>query len=936
MKRFSIIIIALFLMVLSINLNPVRADVEIRNVLVTPSTTDTFAQFAFYIVLHKDLNRGELIYIKFPVGFSIPSSINKDLVEIAGYKPSSVTVSSNIIILTLSEPILQNQGAGTGGVAVTISSSAGIKTPAIPDMYSVEIWTTTEPNHAIYSFYIGVETQGSTVSGLSLILSDNRAGKNSRYDISFTVTMGGALIPGDYIDVYFPKGTTLPTTPDLSKVLINLASPSVVNVQERRVRVYIPEDRFIAPGATCTIFFLQEFGIINPEFTGNFAIQVATSKDTGIATSNIYTIYGSSILGLNANADPSSQKMNASYSIEFKTSPLGALTKDKDKINIKFADTFTFPQTAIPGAITVNGTPCTNVTISENKLTLYVPLSIDANANVKIVITKQFGIVNPQSVGNYEVFVNTSADAVFISTNISITPSTITSPLVQLSNTSSGQASAYTIFFRTGASGNLLPGIDRINIVFPLGTTIPTTIPTSQITINDVPTTLVEISGTTLTITLPIEIKEFSNVIVRILEGANIKNPVQAGNYSLSVFTTKEQTPMVSNSYKIENVPETKVTLSPEKPNGMNEFYKTPPSITFSVFSAIDPNPTVYYYFDTNSPVVWNGSPIIAPEGIHTLFYYAVDREGHKEAVKSLQIKVDTIPPTVVVLEPKDNSVVSSRIVKIKGIVDAGSTITINGVSAFVDGSGNFEANFEMKENLEMISIVATDIAGNASEVKVKLTLDTEPPSLTILKPIMFENIIKLPLVVEGMTEKGATITVNGEKATVRDDAYFICKLYNLKENALNNIEVIATDAAGNSTKKVVIVRYSKSISMILQIGNTVAVVNGQNYTLEVVPQINSGRTMVPLRFIGESFGATFTYEASTKKIDISFNDNSITMWIGKKKAFVNGKEIQIDVAPFVVNGRTLVPIRFISDVFGADVIWNSQTKTVLIIYPKQ
>ncbi|BAL81638.1 stalk domain-containing protein [Caldisericum exile] len=936
MKRLATVVIILLLVVTSINLQPVYADVEIRNVLVTPSTTDSFAQFAFYIVLHKDLNRGEQIYIKFPQGFSLPSSINNDLVEIAGYKPTSVTISSNIVILTLSEPVLQNQGAGTGGVAVTISNTAGVKTPVLPDMYSIEIWTTTEPNHATYSFYIGTETTGSKVSNLIIILSNNFAGKNAMYDITFNISKDGVLLGGDYIDVFFPKGTILPSNPDVSKVLISSFNPSAIVIQGNRVRLYVPDGKIILSFSVCRIIFREDFGIINPEFTGNFALQVATSKDTGLATSNTYTIYGSAIVGLIASADPSSQKMNASYSIEFKTSPLGALTKDKDKINIKFADSFLFPQIAIPGAITVNGTPCTNVTVSENKITLYVPVTIDSNANVKIVIAKQFGVVNPQSVGNYEVFVNTSSDAVFVSSSISITPSTITSPVVQLSNTSSGQASAYTISFRTGASGNLLPGIDRISIVFPLGTTIPTTIPTSQITINNIPTTLIEISGTTLTITLPIEVKVFSDVTVRVLEGANIKNPVQAGNYTLSVFTTKEQTPMVSNSYKIENVPETRVILSPGTPNGTNGFYKTRPSITFSVFSATDPNPTVYYYFDSNTPSIWNGSPIIAPEGIHTLFYYAVDREGHRESVQSMQIKVDTIPPTLVVVEPKDNSVVPNRTVKIKGIVDAGSTVTINGVPVIVDGSGNFDGNFEMKSNTENIFIVATDLAGNTSEVEVKVTLDTEPPPLTILKPVMFENVIKLPLVVEGTTEKGATVTVNGEKATVKDDVYFVYELFNLKENTLNNIEVVATDEAGNSTKKVVTVRYSKSVSMILQIGNPVAVVNGQNYTLEAAPQITSGRTVVPLRFVGESFGATFTYEASTKKIEISFNNNSITMWVGKKSALVNGKEIQIDVAPYIVNGRTLVPIRFISDVFGADVIWNSQTKTVLIIYPKR
>jgi ribosomal protein S19 len=393
---------------------------------------------------------------------------------------------------------------------------------------------------------------------------------------------------------------------------------------------------------------------------------------------------------------------------------------------------------------------------------------------------------------------------------------------------------------------------------------------------------------------------------------------------------------MVSNAYKIENVPETKLIIAPAEPDGTNGFYKTKPSITFSVFSAIDPNPTVYYYFDNNTPTVWNGNLIIAPEGIHTLFFYAVDREGHKESTKSFQIKVDTIPPVLFVTEPKDNSIVSSKTIKVKGIVDIGSTVTVGGVNVPVDGAGNFESTFEMSGNSETISVVAVDIAGNTTEVKVKVTLDTEPPPLTIVKPVMFENIIKLPLVVEGVTEKGATVTVNGEKVTVKEDGTFSYEFYGLKENVINNIEVVAKDEAGNTTKKTVAVKYSRSVSIILQVGNTVAVVNGKNYTLEAVPQINSGRTMVPLRFIGESFGATFEYDATTKKISIQFNNSAIQMWIGKETAVVNGKEVQLDVAPYILNGRTLVPIRFISEVFGADVVWNPQTKTVLIIYPKQ
>ena len=938
MKRVLILTLIIMMLLSIFGAFPrmILGDVEIRNVAVSPATIDSLAQCTVYIVLHEDLNIGENLYIKFPSECTIPQSINKEFIEIAGYKPSSVTVQGNLVTLTLSAPLLQNQGAGTGGVAVVFSSSIGIRNPSSPDVYSIEAWTTTEPNHSIYSFYIGVETQGSTVSGLSVILSDNRAGKNSRYDISFTVTMSGALTPGDYIDVYFPKGTTLPKTPDLSKVLINLANPSIVNVQERRIRVYIPETRFIAPGGPCTIFFLQEFGIINPEFTGNFAVQVATSKDTGLATSNLYTLYGTSIQSLNIIAVPSSQKMNAEYTIEFKTSQItGLLTHNVSKINIKFADAIVIPQFVKPGAISVNGTSCINVTISGHTISLIVPVEVSDNASVSIVIAKEFGIENPESVGSFEIYVNTSSDAVYVSNNVSITPSTISVPSVQLSNSSAGQISVYNISFTTGVSGNLLPGIDRVNVILPIGTTIPSSIPNSTIIVNGVPTTLIEISGTTLTITVPTEVKANGIVNISITEGAGIRNPVQSGNYVLYVFTTKEQTSVSSNSYSIRNVPQTALKITPEMPDGLNGFYRTQPSISFTATSATDPNPLIYYYFDGNSPSTSTGTAIVAPEGIHMLYYYAVDKEDHKEEVRSLQIKVDTIPPQIVVIFPQDNSVLNSKTLVVKGVVDVGSTVKVDGNAATIDGLGNFEASVEVLLSPQIINISASDPAGNSSQKVLTVYLDTTPPNLTVVKPVMFQQVSKLPLIIEGITEKGAKVTVNGDSAEVREDGVFSYSLLNLPEGQFAVIEVVATDEAGNSTKKTVSVKYSKSIIMKLQVGNKTALINNETSSLEAAPVIKNGRTMVPLRFIGEAFGAEFTYDSVFKIIDINFGSDKIKMQIGKDVAFVNGIEIALDVAPYIVNGRTLVPIRFISETFGAEVIWDSTTKTVTIIYPK-
>jgi len=156
----------------------------------------------------------------------------------------------------------------------------------------------------------------------------------------------------------------------------------------------------------------------------------------------------------------------------------------------------------------------------------------------------------------------------------------------------------------------------------------------------------------------------------------------------------------------------------------------------------------------------------------------------------------------------------------------------------------------------------------------------------------------------KGVTEHDATVTVNGIPAQVNDDGAFSCVLSNLLEDVLTNIDVVAKDAAGNSTKRSVIVKYIKSIIMKLQISNRSVLINNEIDSLEAAPVIKDGRTMVPLRFVGEAFGAEFEYEPVNKTIDISFGSDKVKMQIGSKTAIVNGKEITLDVAPFIVNGK--------------------------------
>jgi hypothetical protein len=99
-----------------------------------------------------------------------------------------------------------------------------------------------------------------------------------------------------------------------------------------------------------------------------------------------------------------------------------------------------------------------------------------------------------------------------------------------------------------------------------------------------------------------------------------------------------------------------------------------------------------------------------------------------------------------------------------------------------------------------------------------------------------------------------------------------------------------------------------------------------------VEPQIVNGCTMVPMRAIFEELGCVMEWNADTKTVTASRGVTSIVLTVNKKKAYINGKEHTLDAAPCVVNGSTLVPVRFIGEALGCEVRWNAATRTATIV----
>lgn len=94
-------------------------------------------------------------------------------------------------------------------------------------------------------------------------------------------------------------------------------------------------------------------------------------------------------------------------------------------------------------------------------------------------------------------------------------------------------------------------------------------------------------------------------------------------------------------------------------------------------------------------------------------------------------------------------------------------------------------------------------------------------------------------------------------------------------------------------------------------------------------------RTLVPVRFVAESLGAKVGWEGKSQSVPISRDGQDIRLTIGSATATVNGKQVKLDTQAVMTGGRTFVPLRFVSEVLGAEVKWDSKISTVFI-YTKE
>lgn len=420
------------------------------------------------------------------------------------------------------------------------------------------------------------------------------------------------------------------------------------------------------------------------------------------------------------------------------------------------------------------------------------------------------------------------------------------------------------------------------------------------------------------------------------------------GTYTMTVSTEKESG--AEYEYTLfPPAPKSSIKVEGEKGNIASRitekevyWYTEIPIISFE---ASDPSAEIWVWWDNkiDQKIQYDGAKPADPGQYIAKLWYQAKTPYAEEVPKFEYILVDTLRPEVVMENPisqstetgQDRFTVKGRTTELKTVVfgvdvfELDKIVVINGETLDVDEKGNFSKEMILVEGDNMIMVSAQDEAGNSWSREYMVRLDTIAPKIMIEYPKTngknLDSTKRIGII--GYVDQNTND--NGYEGVFEHPYVPIV--------GQNKFFVEATDSSGNKTS--LEHQFWFGLTIIMHIGNKAATVNDEPRQLLIAPFIQNGRTLVPFRFIGEEIGAKvdFTIDNKTKRVKtVTYEilEIKIVLIIGSKTAMVNGQKVELDVAPQIVAGTTVVPVRFVTENLGCEVKWDAKTQKILILYP--
>ena len=183
---------------------------------------------------------------------------------------------------------------------------------------------------------------------------------------------------------------------------------------------------------------------------------------------------------------------------------------------------------------------------------------------------------------------------------------------------------------------------------------------------------------------------------------------------------------------------------------------------------------------------------------------------------------------------------------------------------------------------------------------------------------------------------------INGDLSKIKSEKFKNNDIAGLVSGEEQNLEYgryyfLVTSLNYSNEDYTIKVSTKKSNVIILEIDNPYMKVNGNPILIDgyrgTTPVILDGRTMLPAKAIIETLGGTVLWNEASKEVTLNLDGSTIKLTLNSEIAYVNGVVKYLDVPATSINGRTMIPVKFVMDNFGASVIWNGTTGAVTITY---
>lgn len=854
-----------------------------------------------------------------------------------------------------------------------IYKGAGIIAPATPGRYKIAIATKSFPEP--------IESEAFVLpcSSISSVILDPVPLKKSPtlFSVSFKTGEGGAL--DSYystINLRLPNTVKVRDTISNAGIEINgkqLPKEPTISRNEDFIDIKLPLPTNINNLSDVQIDFGLDCGIDIAD-SRVFMLEVATSSEPVFVSTNIaeITINAETIL-----TKPEEFVISDMYV----RMPLkdGAILDKGAIMELAFPVGFRFPVRTDETWIYVNGHHV-KASIDHIKRIIGFESPIIISKAVVVAIPKECMIVNPKS-GEYRLYLKILGKS-FACGDLRINISKAFIDFVSLSKRQAGVETDLSFIFKP-ASGTTLAKGDKIKIVFPPGTIISNKLSNLQVVTDGVKAETVEIGEESLSATIGCDIGFEYPVLFWI--SANLKNPPNRHGYSFKLVMPDGQE-CSSEPIELDPAPLKSLIyfINPTAPQCKDWFNS---SVQFG-FDCMNPEAEIYYWANgqTGERRLFDGKTLTLESGYQMVdigsISWQAEFQGIKEEPQTTNFKIDTDHPFIKFLNPKNDPEYTNK---------KNYTVVINRHQSRVNYFGNttdyvmtdeitaetkgreqllveskihklyknepipdIEYNTELHEGLNKLFFKARDQACNENIFVANIVLDTFAPGIEIVEPnLAKEYKIGESIVFKIKTEPDTTVTINGK--VVNNVLYFneansIYQTWFTPESANNTIETSATDKAGNTTKKIIVLKAripGKTITIKLEsrdwtVNGIVRVPFNTAPTSTNLPKDLVGNAYIPIREITGVLNVAVNWDQQSKKITLVQNNpgdpkRTIELWIGKKDALINGKSVPIDskrkLYPVVVNGATMLPLRFVAENLGAVLNFDAKSKTITIIY---